>query len=354
MASLSGGVANITNATTATGVVTEVASLLAPLTPVGQHLLAVFCVLLGLLALFAGKKYFRTTLFILGFGCGFCFSVLILSRFDDGVDNNTTLIAASVMGAIVGALGSCVGAAARVIMGLGIAGFLTYGFVRIGGVSAIGDDTTIWVVITVCAALASFIIWKALEAATVIVTSLAGALLVIVSVSHFIPDLKLEPLEVFGNPSEATCAGAGAGGANSSQWGTNATSAGVGGNSSASGGVGGGNGSAANPINECMVELICWAILSSLGLVVQWKLWEFMDGNSKSNNSPNSEEADVWNVEIGPSKNSSKRRATAAPTRHVKKSKSYRINGTGGAGKRKTRSKSSYTRVPAKDRRSGW
>jgi hypothetical protein len=348
---------NATNATTPTGVVTEVASLLAPLTPIGRHLLAVFCVLLGLLALFAGKKFLRTTLFVLGFGCGFCFCVLILSRFD-GVDNDTTLIAASVAGAVVGALGACVGAAARAIIGLGIAGFLTYGFVRIGGVSAIGDDTVVWVVVAVCAGLACFVIWKALDAATVVVTSLAGALLVIVSASHFIPAIELEPLEVFGHPSEATCTAAAVNPAE--HRGNNGT---VFGNSTF------GNGTrvqknSGDAINGCMIELICWAVLSSIGLVFQWKLWECMDGNSGSKNSQSRDEVegeDVWNVEIGPSKSkkSSKRRATAAPTRAERratsKSKSY-LSGSSPdrAGKKRARSKSSYTRVPAKDRRSGW
>ena len=166
--------ANVTNGTTPTAVVTEVASLLAPLTPVGRHLLAVFCILLGLLALFAGKKYFRSTLFMLGFGCGFCFAAIV-SRFD-GVDDKTTLIVASVAGAIGGGLGACVGAR-QGDHGLGNCWIPDVWFRADWGCRAIGDDTVIWVVIAICAALSFFVIWKAVDAATVVVTSLGGALL---------------------------------------------------------------------------------------------------------------------------------------------------------------------------------
>lgn len=351
---------NVTNGTTPTAVVTEVASLLAPLTPVGRHLLAVFCILLGLLALFAGKKYFRSTLFMLGFGCGFCFAAIIVSRFD-GVDDKTTLIAASVTGAIGGGLGACVGAAAKAIMGAGIAGFLTYGFVRIGGISAIGDDTVIWIVIAICAALAFFVIWKAVDAATVVVTSLGGALLVIVSVSHFIPELRLEPLEVFAHPSQAICATSPADPAAQQLNGTTPGNGTV---------RGGGGGDAANGLNSCAVELIAWATLSALGLVCQWKLWECTDDNRKSGGERQGDEDahDLRNVEIGARrksvrKESSKRRATAAPTRGQRratlgfsksKSAKYSKGASRSPRKKKARSKSTYTRVPARDRRSGW
>ena len=357
--------ANVTNGTTPTAVVTEVVSLLAPLTPIGRHLLAVFCILLGLLALFAGKKYFRTTLFMLGFGCGFCFAAIIVSRFD-GVDDKTTLIVASVAGAIGGGLGACVGAAAKAIMGLGIAGFLTYGFVRIGGVSAIGDDTVIWVVIAICAALSFFVIWKAVDAATVVVTSLGGALLVIVSISHFIPELRLEPLEVFAHPSQAICT------TSPAEPGVHQLNGTIPGNGTVhgGGGGGGGGGEAANGVNGCVVELVAWATLSALGLVCQWKLWECTDDNRKSRGEHQGDEdtEDLRNVEIGARKKSwkkegSKRRATAAPTRGQRrntlsgsksKSAKYSKGTSGSLRKKKVRSKSTYTRVPARDRRSGW
>ena len=296
----------------------------------------------------------------------------VLARYED-IDDNTTLIAASITGAVVGAIGACVGAASRAIVGLGIAGFLTYGFVRIGGVAAIGEDTAIWVVVALCAALAGVVIWKALEAATVVATSLAGALLVIVSLSHFIPGLRLQPLEVFDNPSAATCTAASVDATKTSSNIHNSSSVGFfERNSSSNRGNGSaaydGNGTVVNGdgssggdvVNACMVELICWAVLSSLGLVVQWKLWECMDGNSgltSDSDKKMGEKEEAWNVESGSSakKKSKKRRATAVPARaETLKSKSastkYHIN----SGRKPARSKSTYARVPAKDRRSGW
>ena len=315
------GTMNITNSSSAGGVVEEVAHVLAPLTPIGRHLLAVFCILLGLLSLFAGKKYFRTTLFILGFGCGFCFGVLLLSRIED-VDNTTTLIAASIAGAIIGGLGSCVGAASKFVLGSGIGGFLVYGFVRIGGVSAIGNDTLIWVVLIVCLAIALFVIWKAIDAATVLGTSLAGALLVIVSLAHFIPELKLEPLKVFDHPSRETCTSSGDHG----------------------------------DLNECLVELVCWGVLTTLGVATQWRMWEFCDDNRRSAKNTEDENESAENIELGNTGRRSSRRSSSKPksTRPTRRATTHAGKKYLKPSKSSQRRKTEYARIPARDRRSGW
>ena len=168
-------------------------------------------------------------------------------------------------------------------------------------------------------------IWKAIDAATVIATSLAGALLIIVSLSHFIPELKLEPLKVFQHPSKETCVSSGKHG----------------------------------DLNECLVELICWGILSALGISCQWKLWEFCDDNRKSAQQGAGENEEAWNVEMGNSRRKSSRRSSSQ-FKSVPPAKSPR-RATVQAGKKYLKSsksakrrKTEYSRIPARDRRSGW
>lgn len=81
-------------------------NILAPLTPLGRHLLASVGLLVGFFALLVGKKFMRTTLLLIGFSIGFCLSALICHQI---AEPNVLLIVSVVVGGLLGFLAACVG-----------------------------------------------------------------------------------------------------------------------------------------------------------------------------------------------------------------------------------------------------
>ena len=212
----------------------EITTVLSPLTPLGRHLLSVVGLVLGTFALVVGKKCLRITLFMVGFCVGFCVAALICHRAQ--ANPQVLLVVSAIVGSLFGGLSSCIGGIAKMAVAASAGFLVTLTFVKTGMFSPLdpGQDYIIWLILVVFILLCMWITTKFFDVAVVIVTSCGGALLVTISIIHFIPAYNFNAIAILSNPTEMPLCDS----------------------------------------IECIGAFLLWGLLSSLGLAIQWRIWD--------------------------------------------------------------------------------
>lgn len=212
----------------------EITSVLAPLTPLGRHLLSVIGICLGSFALLFGKKCLKITLFLIGFCTGFCIAALICHRAN--AEPNVLLIVSAIVGILLGLLSACVASLGKIVVASSAGFLVTLSFTKAGVFSVLepSTDYVVWLILVAFILICIWITSKFYDIAVVIVTSVGGSLLVVVSIIHFIPDYNFNAIAILSNPTEMP---------------------------------------ACNTA-ECIGAFVLWSMLSLLGMFVQWRLFD--------------------------------------------------------------------------------
>ena len=210
-------------------------NVLAPLTPLGTNIIAVFTFLIGLLLIFLGQKCLKLCAFCIGFGLGFISTALLCTKINLNFENmtspQTTLIIAVVGGFIIGGFAAFLVTATKIVLAIGCGVVLAF-LINSAGLSVGEHDYVMWIGLGLGFVIMLYIAFKIFDHAVVIVTSLIGALAVLMSVSHFVPELNLSLWQLLNDPSSV-------------------------------------NGCATNTV--CNGLLIGWGVLSCMGLYVQFR-----------------------------------------------------------------------------------
>jgi len=213
---------------------TDIINILAPLTPLGAHIVAVFAGVVGLLMIFFGQKLLKTCMFALGFAGGFTFGAVITNKFN-GFENivvtpHIMLIAAVSGGVVVGGFAAFLVTITKICLAVACGVAVSFAVAQSGMTTT--NEYVFWAVAAVAFLIMLWAAFKVFDHAVVIVTSLVGSMAVIFSVANFIPSLSFSLAQLLNDPTTVK-------GCSKNQ--------------------------------DCEALLVAWGVLVCLGLYVQFK-----------------------------------------------------------------------------------